>query len=230
MSILRSYVPRIHPRGWPIISIFVAVAIGTTMLLPELGWIMFGLTGWCVWFFRDPDRVTPVRAGLVISPADGRICRVDQAAPPTELDMGSSAVARVSIFLSAFDVHVNRFPVDGTVKCLAYRPGLFINAAFDKASSDNERMAIRLDTDGGQSLAVVQIAGLVARRIITWTSEGEKALAGSRFGMIRFGSRCDLYLPAGVVPMVAEGQRAIAGETIIADLSSLEPVRQWIVR
>jgi phosphatidylserine decarboxylase len=227
----RSVAFRLHPEG----TLFVVGGLLVTLLL---GWLwaplaVLGLivTAWMAYFFRDPDRVTPVRPGLIISPADGEVSLIVQAAPPAELGMGSTPVTRVSIFLNIFNVHVQRVPADGTVTALDYRPGKFVNAALDKASEDNERMSVRLTlaTDG-RDIAFVQIAGLIARRIKCTLQQGQVVRAGQHYGLIRFGSRVDIYLPAGVVPLVAVGQSAIGGETVIADLISGEGPRQGEVR
>lgn len=220
----------IHREGWPFIALF-AVASGLLGLLwAPLGWLGLVLTAWCVYFFRNPDRVTPVRPGLVISPADGVVCLLGHAVPPAELGMGAEPRMRISVFMSVFDVHVNRVPVDGRITGIAYKPGKFLNASLDKASEDNERMAIRMQTAEGAEIAFVQIAGLVARRIKCDLSEGQEVKAGERFGLIRFGSRVDVYLPDGVQPMVACGQRCIAGETVLADIQSAESARQGDIR
>jgi phosphatidylserine decarboxylase len=219
-------IPPIHRAGWPFLGAF---ALGTVLLAAvaaPLGWLGLGLTLWCAWFFRDPDRVTPARASLIVSPADGVIQRVDKAAPPAELEMSGNARWRVAVFMNAFDVHVNRAPADGTVARLAYRPGKFFDASLDKASEDNERLALRLVLGDGRDLACVQIAGLIARRILCEATEGQTLAAGQRYGMIRFGSRLDVYLPEGVEPLVAEGQTMIAGETVLADAASPEPRRE----
>ncbi|MGE5475024.1 MAG: phosphatidylserine decarboxylase [Bacteroidales bacterium] len=220
----------IHREGWPFIALF-AVASGLLGLLwAPLGWLGLVLTAWCVYFFRNPDRVTPVRPGLVISPADGVVCLVGHAVPPAELGMGSEPRMRVSVFMSVFDVHVNRTPIDGRITKIAYKAGKFLNASLDKASEDNERMAIRMQTAEGTEIAFVQIAGLVARRIKCDLAEGQEVRAGERFGLIRFGSRVDVYLPDGVAPQVVCGQRCIAGETVLADIQSAEPARQGEIR
>lgn len=220
----------IHREGWPFIALFAIGAVLLGLLWEPLGWLGLVATGWCAYFFRNPDRVTPSRPGLVISPADGVICMVGHAVPPAELGMGSEPRMRVSVFMSVFDVHVNRVPVDGRVVKIAYKPGKFVNAALDKASEDNERMAVRLEMADGREIAFVQIAGLVARRIKCDLSEGQEVTAGQRFGLIRFGSRVDVYLPDGVAPLVACGQRMIAGETVLADLDSGEAARAGEVR
>jgi phosphatidylserine decarboxylase len=185
-----------------------------------LGWIGTGLTVWCALFFRDPSRVTPVREGLVIAPADGRVSKIINAAPPAELNIGDRPVPRVSIFMNVFNCHVNRSPMTGRVDQIVYRPGTFINADLDKASENNERNSFVISA-GETRIIVVQIAGLVARRIATFVRQGASVRAGERIGMIRFGSRVDVYLPEGVRPLVAEGQTAVAGETVIADLRAV---------
>lgn len=190
-----------------------------------LGIVGVVLTLWCVYFFRDPERITPVREGLIISPADGVVKMIDKAPPPKELNMGDKDRWRICVFMNVFNVHVNRIPISGTVTALNYRPGKFLNASLDKASELNERQSLGLTLDGGKDIAFVQIAGLVARRILCDVTEGKEMKTGERFGMIRFGSRVDVYLPDGVKPMVAVGQTAIAGETVIADIQAKEPVR-----
>ncbi|TAN56193.1 MAG: phosphatidylserine decarboxylase [Rhodospirillales bacterium] len=220
----------IHPEGWPFITIFAVGTLVLHWLWAPLGWVGAVATLWCVYFFRNPDRVTPTREGLVISPADGFVQLVDEAKPPAELGMGDGLRPRVCVFMSVFDVHVNRIPLSGEVAVKFYRPGLFLNASLDKASDDNERMAVKLALDDGRDLAFVQIAGLVARRIVCPLSEGQKVRTGERFGLIRFGSRVDVYLPQGVTPLVAVGQRAIAGETVLADLNGTEAARQGEIR
>lgn len=217
----------IHREGYRFIMIFA----GATLVLFWLhagpfAWAGVVLTLWCAYFFRDPERVTPLRDGLVISPADGRISAIEDVIPPVELDLPREPVTRISVFMNVFDVHVNRSPVDAAVRRIAYVPGLFVNADLDKASLDNERQAFTLERSDGQRIGVVQIAGLVARRIVKFVNEGEHLVAGQRFGLIRFGSRVDVYLPKGVVAMACVGQRAVAGETVLADLAATEPERQ----
>lgn len=227
---LSSILVPIAREGRPFIAIF---AVATVILALIADWLLVPgliLTAWCVYFFRDPDRVTPVRTGLVISPADGVVVSVGPAPWPKELDMGDGEVQRVCIFMNVFDVHVNRTPVDGRVVKLAYVPGAFVNASLDKASEKNERQLVAMESRDGKPLAFVQIAGLVARRIICKISEGQTLLAGERMGMIRFGSRVDVYLPPEVAPQVALGQRCVAGETVIADLESTEKAREGAVR
>jgi len=209
----------INPAGWPFIGLFAAAAIGLFMLAEPLGWIGVILTAWCTYFFRDPDRVTPTRDGLVISPADGVVQLIDSAVPPPELDMGNSERPRVCVFMNVFNVHVNRVPMDGKISKISYRPGRFFNASLDKASEFNERMSIRMTTTDKHDIAFIQIAGLVARRIKCDIIEGQDVSAGERFGLIRFGSRVDVYLPEGATPLVSVGQTAIAAETVLADVS-----------
>ncbi len=207
----------IHRAGWPFIAIFAVAAIVLNTISEALGLVGVVLTLWCVYFFRDPDRVTPAREGLIVSPADGVVQLIDRAAPPGELEMGDSKRWRVCVFMNVFNVHVNRIPIAGTLSKLSYRPGKFLNASLDKASEFNERQSLSLDLGDGRDMAFVQIAGLVARRILCDVSEGQSVKTGERFGMIRFGSRVDVYLPDGVGPLVSTGQASIAGETVIAD-------------
>lgn len=220
----------INKAGWPFIALFAVIAIALGYYAEPLGWIGVVLTLWCAYFFRDPDRVTPTRPDLVIAPADGRVCLVDEAVPPAELEMGDEARPRVCIFMNVFNVHVNRAPMDGTIKKIGYRPGKFFNAELDKASEFNERMSLSMDTTSGHTIAFVQIAGLVARRILCQVKEGEKMQAGQRFGLIRFGSRVDVYLPKDAKSMLSVGQLTTAGETVVADLTSDEPQRDGEVR
>jgi phosphatidylserine decarboxylase len=217
----------IHREGLPFIGIFALVSLVLFWFWSPLGWIGTALTVWCALFFRDPDRVTPVREGIVVSPADGRISRIINAPPPPELNLGERALPRVSIFMNVFNVHINRSPMSGRIEKILYKAGAFINAELDKASENNERNSFIISA-GSTRIAMVQIAGLIARRIVTFTREGASVRAGERIGMIRFGSRVDVYLPEGVRPLVAEGQTAIAGETVIADLSA--PVKELTFR
>jgi len=215
-SIRRQFVP-ISPEGYPFIGAFALASLILFWLWTPLGWVGTVLTLWCVYFFRDPPRVTPVRDGIVVAPADGRISMVTSAAPPHELGLGDKLLPRVSIFMSVFDCHINRSPAAGKVERIIYQPGKFFNADLDKASLDNERNSLVIATASAR-IAVVQIAGLVARRIVCFVREGQPVGAGERFGMIRFGSRLDVYLPEGVTPQVAVGQIATAGETVLADM------------
>jgi phosphatidylserine decarboxylase len=226
-SMMSSVVMPIHREGYRFLAIFAAATLVLFFLWAPLGWLGVGLTVWCYYFFRDPVRVVPQRAGLVVSPADGVVSSIAQVAPPPELDqeLGTDPLTRISIFMNVFNCHVNRAPAAGRISRIAYRPGKFFNASLDKASDDNERNALVLELDGGQRLGVVQIAGLVARRIVCEVAQGQYLATGARFGMIRFGSRLDVYLPAGVAPLVAPGQTAVAGETVLADLDGTEPAR-----
>src|SRR6201996_1228262 len=213
---IRAQIPPIHPEGHRFIGAFALASLVLFYFWTPLGWIGTLLTIWCALFFRDPVRVTPVREGLVVAPADGRVSMVTQVVPPPELGLGDRPLPRISIFMSVFNCHVNRSPVAGRIDRIAYRPGVFINAELDKASEDNERNALVISTPSGR-VGVVQIAGLVARRIVCFVREGQSVGAGERFGLIRFGSRLDVYLPDGAKPLVAVGQTAIAGETVLAD-------------
>ena len=224
-TILEIFVP-IHQDGHKFIAIGLLVTLLGFFLWDPIGWIAAGITAWICYFFRDPDRVTPLREGLIISPADGRVSLIEKVRPPAELGLGDEERIRISVFLSVFDVHINRAPVAGRIKRSVYVPGAFLNAALDKASEDNERRAIVIETSAGQDIGVVQIAGLVARRIVTFSQEGDNVGVGQRFGLIRFGSRVDTFLPPGHGPLVSVGQRAIAGETVLADLKSSEPERE----
>jgi phosphatidylserine decarboxylase len=220
----------IHRDGWKFIAIFAVISLILGLLWGPLGWIGLVLTLWCVYFFRDPPRVTPTRAGLVVSPADGLVVSIADVPPPAELDMGTEPMTRIGIFLNVFDVHINRAPMPGTVAKMHYHKGQFVNASFDKASDLNERNALRITTAEGADIAVVQIAGLVARRIVTWVGPGDGVLAGERFGLIRFGSRTDLYVPRGWAIHAIEGQRVLGGETVLADALAVEAKREGIVR
>lgn len=229
-SLLNNVVVPIAREGWPFIAIFSLVSLVLYFVYAPLGWVGLVLTLWCIYFFRNPDRVTPEREGLLISPADGIVQMIAEVAPPKELDMGTEPVVRVSVFMNVFDCHVNRIPCDGRIGRLVYVPGQFLNASFDKASEENERQMIRIDLDSGAFVGAVQIAGLVARRIICYLEDDQTVLAGERFGLIRFGSRVDVYLPPSAVSQVVIGQKCISGETIIADLKSDEPARSGEVR
>ncbi len=219
-SITTSFAP-IHKEGWRFVAIFAAITVLFFWLGFQLvGWIGVVLTAWCAYFFRDPERVTPLQDGLVISPADGRVSAIENVIPPPELDLPREMMTRISIFMNVFDVHVNRSPVPARITKITYIPGLFVNAELDKASEDNERQALTLETSGGVKLGVVQIAGLIARRIVKFVNDGDNLDVGQRFGLIRFGSRVDVYLPNGIAPLACLGQRAIAGETVLADLNA----------
>jgi phosphatidylserine decarboxylase len=205
-------------------------AVVLSLFWEPLFWLGLLAAAFCTYFFRDPERITPARAGLVVSPADGLVSAVESVVPPHELNMGDAPRTRVSIFLNVFDVHINRVPADGVISGLAYHKGTFVNAALDKASDQNERQSVRMTTADGRDIAFVQIAGLIARRIVCDLVQGQAVRAGERFGLIRFGSRTDVYLPDGVAPLVAPGQRMIGGETVVADLESSEGPRGGEVR
>src|SRR6201995_2674980 len=213
---IRKQIPPIHPEGYPFIGGFALGSLILVWIWSPLGWIGTGLTLWWSLFLRNPARVTPSRGGIVVSPAAGRGSLITQVLPPAELGLGDKPLLRVSIFMSVFNCHVNRSPVAGRIDRIAYRPGTFINAELDKASEDNERNSLVISTPNGR-IGVIQIAGLVARRIVSFVREGQSIGAGERFGLIRFGSRLDVYLPAGTKALVFEGQTAVAGETVLAD-------------
>jgi phosphatidylserine decarboxylase len=220
-SIRRAMVP-INREGRPFILVFAVATAILFVLWQPLGWIGLALTLWCTLFFRDPKRVTPLSPDLAVAPADGRVAAAGAAVPPAELGLGPAPRPHVSIFMSVFDVHVNRTPLSGRITLREHRAGRFLNAEDPAASRDNERLSLLLDTASGD-VAVVQIAGLVARRIVPFVEVGDHLVAGERIGMIRFGSRVDVYLPEGSRLLVAVGQRAVAGETPIADLAGLRP-------
>ena len=224
-SVRRTIVP-IHPEGYIFIAIIAVASLVLSWLWSPLGWIGAILTFWCITFFRDPKRVTPLREGLVVAPADGTVSAVGFFTPPPELGLGEEPLQRISIFMSVFNCHVNRAPVSGRISKLAYKPGLFVSADLDKASEDNERSGMIIETASGR-FGVVQIAGLVARRIVSFVREGETIGVGDRFGLIRFGSRVDVYMPAGIRPLVGLGAKTIAGETVLADVKSGEASRAF---
>src|SRR5215472_2492257 len=224
---LREIIAPLHPDGWKFVAIGAAATLILFLLWSPAGWVALIPTLWIAYFFRDPWRVTPVRAGLIVSPADGLVVSVAPAPPPPELAMGAEPLTRIGIFLNLFDVHVARSPIAGSVAAREYTPGRFINASLDKASEHNERLALRLSTgDDAPDIACVLIAGLVARRIVCPLLAGQRVAAGERIGIIRFGSRADIYLPPPYVPLVALGQRMVGGETVIADREAHESPRQ----
>ena len=218
----------VHRDGWKFAAIAGGLALLLWLLLPFslLAYLALGLAVYVAYFFRDPPRVTPLRDGLVISPADGRISSIETVKPPAELGLGEAPRQRISIFLSVLDVHINRAPVAGRITRSVYVPGAFLNAALDKASEENERRSLVITQQSGTEIAVVQIAGLIARRIVTFKGEGASVGVGERFGLIRFGSRVDVFLPPGRTGLVAVGQRAVGGETVLADLKGAEPERE----
>ncbi len=217
----------IHPEGWRFVAIFGAVTAFVALFSQFLAWVCFVLTCWCFYFFRNPRRMTPTRDGLVISPADGKVVMIKEMIPPQELHMPNTMHNRISIFLNVFDVHINRIPVKGTVKTVHYHPGRFFNASLDKASEFNERNSVVVDTAHGD-IGFTQIAGLIARRIRCDVSEGDRVETGSQYGLIRFGSRVDIYIPVTTAPLVCVGQRTIAGETVLADFLSDESAREAV--
>ncbi len=214
---IRKQIAPIHPEGYLFIGGFLAGTVILGWLWAPFYWLGGIATAWCAYFFRDPPRVTPLRDGLVISPADGHVSSLGRFAPPPELGLGAAPMQRISVFMSIFDCHVNRSPVSGRIGKIAYKPGLFLNADLDKASEDNERNGFVIETSAGQ-VGVVQIAGLIARRIVCFAREGEAVTPGQRLGLIRFGSRVDVYLPEGATPLVSLGSATVAGETPIAEL------------
>lgn len=216
VSMLSTFVKPMHPEGRKFVAIATAITLVLFALWEPLGWIGTGLTVWVYYFFRDPERVTPDRAGVMVSPADGVVSLLEPATPPAELGLGDAPMTRISVFMSVFNCHVNRIPAAGRITAVAYHEGKFLNASLDKASSDNERNGIAVELSDGRKYGVVQIAGLVARRILCWSVVDEAMERGQRFGLIRFGSRLDIYLPEGAEPLVAIGQTMVAGETVIA--------------
>jgi phosphatidylserine decarboxylase len=219
-TIKKTFVP-IHREGYPFIAIFAVVTLAMGYFSGFLLWVGAILTAWCIYFFRDPERVTPVDDSLVISPADGVVTAVGPAVPPQELGLGGAEMTRISVFMDVFSCHVNRAPVRGRITRIEHRPGRFMNAELDKASSENERNGLVIESPNG-TVAAVQIAGLVARRILCWAETDSDTMAGERFGLIRFGSRVDVYLPEGAVPRVAIGQTAVGGETVLAEFGGKE--------
>ena len=218
VSMLSTFVKPMHPEGRKFVAIFAAITPVLFLLWEPLGWVGVGLTVWVYYFFRDPERVVPTEDGIMVSPADGIVSLLEPAVPPMELGLGSEPMTRVSVFMSVFNCHVNRIPATGRITTVAYHHGKFLNASLDKASEQNERNGITIELSDGRQYGVVQIAGLVARRIMCWSDEGSDMQRGERFGLIRFGSRLDIYLPSGAEPTVQIGQTMIAGETILARL------------
>jgi len=214
----------IHNEAWKVIAIFAFVTMISSMLWAPLAWIGLILTAWCAYFFRNPVRVIPTRDGLMVSPADGKVVKIIKVAPPAEFNMGDNEVWRISVFLNIFNVHVNRIPMAGAIEKVLYQSGQFMNASFEQASLNNERNTLVVKLDKKQKYAA-QIAGLIARRIVCDAKEGDNSQTGDIFGLIRFGSRTDIYLPHGINPRVIEGQVAIGGETILADFQNNEEQR-----
>lgn len=230
MDLIKSVIPPLHKEGYYFSFIFAIISLLFGAFFEPLGWIGGILTVWCIYFFRDPERVTPLGDDFVISPADGIVQKIEEASLPAELNLGEGKRTRISIFLNIFNVHVNRVPASGKITLLHYHPGKFLNASLDKASEHNERQSVVMETTHKQELIFVQIAGLIARRIVCDLDENQEIKAGQRFGLIRFGSRMDVYLPEGVNPLVVEGQTMIAGETILANLTSKETRRLGEIR
>ena len=222
---LNTFIKPIHREGIKFILIFSVISLISFFIYIPLGWVGIGLTIWCYYFFRDPKRTIPVRDGLLVSPADGVISLIEKTMPPPELDIEKEELTRISVFMNVFNCHVNRSPIAGKVMEINYRPGKFFNASLDKASVDNERNSLVLQIPDGRQIVVVQIAGLVARRIVSFVKPKQTLRIGQRFGLIRFGSRVDIYLPTGVQPLVCIGQIMVSGETVIADLNSKELAR-----
>ena len=225
MNMLNTFIKPMHREGIKFVLIFSAASVILFLIYLPLGWVGIGLTLWCYYFFRDPKRTTPVREGLLVSPADGVISMIEKTMPPPELGIKREALTRISVFMNVFDCHVNRSPIAGEVIEINYRPGKFFNASLDKASVDNERNSLVLQIPDGRQIVLVQIAGLVARRIVSFVQPKQTLRTGQRFGLIRFGSRVDIYLPHGVQPLVCLGQTMVSGETVIADLTSTELAR-----
>ena len=226
LSWRRFILPPIHPEGWRFVGVFAAVTVLMWMLFKPVGVVCLALTIWCYFFFRDPQRAVTEGENLVLSPADGIVSKITEVVPPKELEMGDEPMTRISIFMSVFSVHVNRAPMAGKITKMFYRPGAFVDVSLDKESENNERQELAMETVTGHKIAFVQIAGLVARRILTFVKEGDQLKAGERFGLIRFGSRLDVYLPKGIAPQVLEGQTAVAGETVLADMTVSGPARK----
>lgn len=225
MTMLDSFLPPMHPEGRKFVAVFAAITLLLYLVWNPLGLIGLGLTVWCYYFFRDPVRSVPLAEGLIVSPADGVVSLIGPAVPPEGLGFPQVPLIRVSVFMSVFNCHVNRAPVEGRVEAVVYRPGKFLNASLDKASDDNERNALAIELADGRKVAFVQIAGLIARRIVCFVQPGAHLRRGERFGLIRFGSRLDVYLPPGTEPLVTIGQTTVAGETVLADMRiSTEPM------
>ncbi|KIN72797.1 Phosphatidylserine decarboxylase proenzyme [Sulfitobacter guttiformis KCTC 32187] len=227
MNMLKIVAVPMHKEGRKFVAIFAAITLVLGFIWEPLFWLGLGATIWCYYFFRDPVRSIPQQDGLVISPADGVVSLIEQVVPPAEMGLGTAPLTRVSVFMNVFNCHVNRAPIAGKVVDITYHHGKFLNASLDKASIHNERNSVTLEARDGTRIGVVQIAGLVARRIVCFTEEGETLEAGHRFGLIRFGSRLDVYLPEGIAPLVDVGHTAVAGETILADLKALTQLQRF---
>ncbi|MGH6748671.1 MAG: phosphatidylserine decarboxylase [Methyloceanibacter sp.] len=224
-SVTNAFVP-IHRDGHKFIAIAALITLILFLIAPPLGWIGVIATAFCAYFFRDPDRIVPSRSDVVVSPADGKIAAIAEIVPPRELALSDEERVRVSVFLSVLDVHIVRTPVAGRISRSVYVPGKFLNAELDKASDENERQALVVETAEGKRFGLMLIAGLIARRIVTFVGEGASVAAGERIGLIRFGSRVDVYLPAGAEVLVSAGQIAIGGETVLAEVAAGSPARE----
>ena len=210
--------PFIHPEGWKFSAIFFAISMAALMLWLPLAAIGFLLTLFTLWFFRDPERNTPQDSNLIISSADGKVCLIDEACPPEELSMDAQKMKRICVFMNVFNVHVNRSPIKGVAENIVYKKGQFLNASLDKASDKNERSSLVINADNGTKIIVVQIAGLIARRILGFISAKHNLEQGERFGLIRFGSRVDIYMPLDAVTKCVVGDTVTAGESVLASL------------
>ncbi|AQX19464.1 phosphatidylserine decarboxylase [Bartonella sp. WD16.2] len=224
-SICNSFVP-IHKEGYPFIIAFFVVSLVLGWIWSPLFWCGLILTVWCIYFFRDPERVTPINSNWIVSPADGRISCIESCVPPEELGLGSDEMVCVSVFMDLFSCHVNRIPMSGTIESIVYHPGKFVNAELDKASRLNERNGVVIDSEHGK-IGVVQIAGLIARRIVCWSQKDDAVIAGQRFGLIRFGSRLDVYMPSEIKLRIAVGQVAIAGETVLGSFDDATAITDF---
>lgn len=208
--------PFIHPEGWRFAIIFFIISISLSFVSIVISIIGYLLTIFTLWFFRDPERNTPIDQNLIISSADGKVCLIDEAYPPEEISINQNKMKRICVFMNVFNVHINRSPVSGTVKNIVYKEGKFLNASLDKASEKNERSSLIISSDNGPEIIVVQIAGLIARRILGFISNNHNLLQGERFGLIRFGSRVDIYMPLDAVTKCSVGDKVIAGESMLA--------------
>ena len=226
MDMLKIIAPPIHREGWKFVAIFAVITLILSQLWGPLFWPGLVLTAWCFYFFRDPERFVPQGDELVVSPADGVVSQIVKMPPPAELELGTDPLIRISVFMNVFNCHVNRVPIGGTIRQITYHEGKFVNASLDKASEDNERNAVTVETEKGVKIGVIQIAGLVARRILCLAEVGDQLATGERFGLIRFGSRLDVFLPEGIQPAVCVGQTAVAGETILAELGDNQKERE----
>ena len=228
MNMMKAVAVPMHPEGRKFVAVFAAVTAALWLVWEPLFWLGLGLTIWCYYFFRDPVRSVAQRPGLILSPADGVVSLITKIVPPADMQLGDKPLTRVSVFMNVFNCHVNRAPMAGTVVAISYHHGKFLNASLDKASEHNERNSITIETADKTRIGVTQIAGLVARRIVCFTKVGAHLGVGERFGLIRFGSRLDIFLPEGVEPAVGLGQTAVAGETILARLDA--PAEDWPIQ